>query len=60
MSEEVRGALPSLISLMVSVDVKPYVILLLRVRGGWRSSLVDLGSLVAKLFSTVVFRALSS
>ena len=27
MSEEVRGALPSLISLMVSVDVKPYVLL---------------------------------
>ena len=26
-SEEVRGALPSLISLMVSVDVKPYVLL---------------------------------
>ena len=26
MSEEVRGALPSLISLMVSVDVKPYVL----------------------------------
>ena len=28
-SEEVSGALPSLISLMVSVDVKPYVLLLL-------------------------------
>ena len=28
MSEEVSGALPSLISLMVSVDVKPYVLLL--------------------------------
>ena len=27
MSEEVSGALPSLISLMVSVDVKPYVLL---------------------------------
>ena len=30
MSEEVSGALPSLISLMVSVDVKPHVLLLLR------------------------------
>ena len=30
MSEEVSGALPSLISLTVSVDVKPYVLLLLR------------------------------
>ena len=28
-SEEVSGALPSLISLTVSVDVKPYVLLLL-------------------------------
>ena len=27
MSEEVSGALPSLISLMVSVDVKPHVLL---------------------------------
>ena len=30
-SEEVSGALPSLISLTVSVDVKPYVLLLLPV-----------------------------
>ena len=38
MSEEVSGALPSLISLQVSVDVKPYLLLLLlNEKGGAKS-----------------------
>ena len=42
MSEEVTGALPSLISLMVSVDVKPHVLLLLLSRLGSPSALLSL------------------